>query len=321
MVLTLQANASELLHRSLLEWEKENNTFIWEETQLTPFDELIVSWDAERPLNGSYLIQVSLLTSEWSPWFDYAFWGKCDQYTCKQSLHDIDVQVYQDAVEVLQGAKASGFRIRITANETASLSGFRRLHTSAIDRDKHTVSFTPSKNISVNLQVKGLSQIALADERCLRLCSPTSTTAVINFLSGNRDLSPTEFANSIYDSAFDIYGNWILNTAHASHLLGESWCCSVARLTDFNQIIDQLIQGYPVIVSIRGPLIGGALPYESGHLVVVTGYDSEGQSVFCMDPAFPADDLTCVQYPLNEFLIAWQRRQGLAYIFKRILYL
>jgi len=315
-VLMSQAHASELMHRSLLEDEKQNNTFVWEETQLKPFDELIVSWDAERPANGSYLIQVSLLTSEWSPWLDYAFWGACDQYTFKQLLSDQGIQVYQDTIE-LQNNQAIGFRIRILANEGASLDGFRALHISATDLKTHAIEIVPLENVSVNLSVTGFSQIALPDERSLRLCSPTSTTAVVNFLSGTLNLSPIEFANAVVDSAFDIYGNWVLNTAQASHKLGKPWHCLVARLTTFSQVIDQLMKGYPVVVSIRGPLVGSARPYESGHLVVVTGYDSESQEVFCMDPAFPTDDLTSVKYPLNEFLTAWGRRKGIAYIFDK----
>lgn len=316
-VLISQAHASELMHRSLLECEKKNKIFVWEETLQRPFNELIVSWDAERPLNGSYLIQVSLLMSEWSPWLDYAFWGGYDQYTFKKYLSDLGIRVYQDTVEVLQNNKASGFRIRIIANENASLDGFRTLHISTIDRYTHSIDFIPSKNISVNLKVNGLSQIALSDRRCRRLCSPASTTAVTNFLSDSLDLSPIEFANSVVDSAFDIYGSWILNTAQASYVLGKPWHCFVAHLTSFNQIIDQLIKGYPVVVSIMGTLRSGARPYESGHLIVITGFDSEQREVFCMDPAFPTDDLTHVKYPLHEFLTAWSRRQGIAYIFNQ----
>lgn len=312
-----QTSASECLHRSLLKSEKKNHSFVWEETQLAPFDELIVSWDAERPLQGAYLIQLSVLTSEWSPWLDYAFWGAHDQHTFKHALSDLGIEVFQDALEVLNGNQARGFKIRVLANDGASLKGFRTLHISATDRSTHTVSFIPTENVFVHLDVKGISQITLPDERRLRLCSPTSTTAVIQSLSGSPNPSPIEFANAIVDSTFDIYGNWILNTAQASHFLGQSWHCSVARLTTFNQVIDQLMKGSPVVVSIRGPLKGSALPYESGHLVVVTGYDSKNQEVFCMDPAFPADHLTHVKYDLHEFLNAWSRRKGIAYLFEQ----
>lgn len=106
-----------------------------------------------------------------------------------------------------------------------------------------------------------------------------------------------------------------LNTAQASHKLGNPWNCFVARFTNFNQIVDQLRKGYPVVVSVKGPLKGSALPYESRHLLVVKGYDSKKQEVFCMDPAFSANELTHVTYALDDFLVAWGRRKGIAYVF------
>lgn len=243
------------------------------------------------------------------------FGGAHDQHTFKKKLPEASLNVYQDTLEILEGNKAAGFRIRILAKEGASLEHFRTLHVSAIDRSTHRVSALASENVTVDLEVAGLSQIALPDERYLRLCSPTSTTAVIRFLSNSADLSPLEFADNVVDSAFDIYGNWILNSAQAACELGDSWDCCVARLTTFNQIIGQLCKGYPVIVSIKGPLNGSARPYESGHLVVVKGYDSKKREVLCMDPAFPTNEQTHVNYALEDFISAWGRRQGIAYIF------
>ena len=318
-VVNFQVSASQLLHRNLLEEEKTKGLFIWEETLLTPFDELIISWEAERPSNGSYLIQASLFTTDWSPWLDYACWEAFDQYTFKKCSPDFGVQVYQDIVEVLGDNKASGFRVRLIANEEASLEKFRVLHASAIDRKRHAVSSTVFfDNKVVKLEFPGLSQMTLGLSLVenSRLCSPTSTTAVIRFLSRCIDLSPVKFAAAILDSTFDIYGNWILNTAEAAHVLGKSWHCYVAHLTKFDQIIDKLIQGYPVVVSVKGPLKRAALPYESGHLLVVTGYDPETQEVYCMDPAFSTNALTHVRYSLTDFLTAWGRRQGVAYIFE-----
>ncbi|WP_039356549.1 peptidase C39 family protein [Candidatus Protochlamydia amoebophila] len=315
ILLTSSVYTNELMHRSLLVTEKKQDIFVWEEMLLNSFDELIVSWDAKRPVEGSYLIQVSLFIKEWSPWLDYAFWGAHDQYTFKKKLSKANLQVCQNIVEVLKGNKANGFRIRVIAKDNASLEQFRTLHISATDHTTHKVSATAFENIFINLEIAGLSQITLPDERHLRLCSPTSTTAVIRFLSNSLNLSPLEFADTVIDSAFDIYGSWILNTAQASHKLGNPWNCFVARFTNFNQIVDQLRKGYPVIVSVKGPLKGSALPYESGHLLVVKGYDSKKQEVFCMDPAFSANELTHVTYALDDFLVAWGRRKGIAYVF------
>jgi Peptidase_C39 like family len=316
-LLTSQEDANQLKHRLLTKLEKEKNLFVWEETLLRPFDELIISWNAKRPLQGAYLIQASLLITEWSPWMDYAFWGAHSQYTFKESLAEASLKIDQDIIEVLEGKKAHGFKIRIIATENVSLEQFHMLHISATDSAAHEIDLRTYENVFIDLQVPICSQMSLPDERRFRLCSPTATTAVINFLSNSLDLSPLQFADAVKDVAFDMYGNWILNTAQASCQLEKPWHCFVARLTSFNQIINQLKVGYPVVVSIKGPLNGSALPYESGHLLVVKGYDSKKQRVFCMDPAFPTDELTEVSYDLNDFLIAWGRRMGIAYIFAR----
>ncbi len=310
-----QVHSSEWSHRDLSETEKKQDLFVWEKTELAPFNELIVSWDAKRPVQGSYLIQVSLFVTEWSPWLDYAYWGVEDQHTFKERLPEAKTQVYQDAAEILEGHQASGFKVRVIAQKMSSLEKFDTLHACATDWSTHAVSLTVSEGISIDLNVLGLSQIALPDERRLRLCSPTSTTAVIRFLLNDATLSPLVFADKIFDTAFDIYGNWNLNTAQASHELGKPWHCFVARLTSFNQIIDQLSKGHPVIVSVKDPLKGSAIPYKSGHLLVVKGYDATKQEVLCMDPAFPTDQLTHVAYALSDFLAAWSRRGGIAYIF------
>lgn len=324
-ILTFQINASELLHRSLMSHEKESNEFIWEQAEIKPFDELIISWDAARPQNGAFLIQVSIreLNSDWSPWLDYAFWGSSDQYTFKQVIPEHNIKVFQDTIEMLNGKQASAYKIRISAIEGASLNNFRTLHASTTDLKNHKIDSNVEESIYIELCLPGISQFALVDINSSRICSPTSTTAVIRYLLSNlpqfnlpqSHLSPLEFADQVCDTAFGIYGNWILNTAQASHYLGEPWHCCVTRLSNFHQILDQLKNGYPVVVSVRGPLPGSALPYALGHILVITGYNGCERTVICMDPAFPNDEKTIVKYTLDDFLIAWGRKKGLAYLF------
>ena len=316
---SFKCHCSEIHHRILNTMDKDTLSFIWEQYTALPFNELIVSWDANRPPTGAYLIKLSVFTQAWSPWLDYAYWSSTDQHTYQQQNPDLPIRTYQDALECLQGTQATGLESASKPQNRQNLEGLHGLHACATDLKTHQLEAADALNSAnlIDLNVPQISQMALRDERKDRLCSPTSTMAVVKFLSPQEGLRPLSFADEVLDTAFDIYGNWILNTAQASHYLGPPWQCYVARLTNFQQVLDQLAKGFPVIVSVRGPLIGSALFYQSGHLLVVKGYDPKSQNVLCMDPAFPSDNKTSVAYPLEDFLAAWKRRGGIAYIFDR----
>lgn len=305
---------TQLLHLNLAT-NQDQSIYVWEQRNLLPFDELIVSWEANRPLKGFFLISVSLFTTDWYPWLDYAFWGHSDQYTFHQQLSNVPYRTFQDTIEILGETKATGFKIRIIAKEGASLKEFRTLHACITDMKGHYVIKDSGKYDSIHLDLDGLSQIVLEDPRHMRICSPTSTTAVIRYLSKVSGFSPLPFADRVWDSTFDIYGNWILNIAEAAHVLGSTWHCCVARLDGFNQIVESLMNGYPVVVSVQGPLPGSAQEYKSGHLIVVKGYEACEQKVLCMDPAFPGNHFTHVGYALDDFLKAWNRRHRISYLF------
>lgn len=281
--------ASQILHHEVGEEP------YWEVLELEPFDELIFSWEASRPEKEGYLFQISIFNGKWSSWIDYAFWGSTNQYTLQPS---------QDCI-MTEGA--TGFRVRVKGERMC-----RTLHACATLKKEHRVGLGQGHYSTIKLGVPGLSQMALADPRAKRLCSPTSTTAVVRYLT-KRKLDPLQFADLVWDSQHDIYGNWILNTAEAACQLGTT--AYVARLTSFDPIYASLKRGFPVVVSVRGPLTGSAQEYASGHLIAVIGYDPEKNTVLCMDPAFPTDDKTLTSYPLADFLTAWNRRHGVAYLF------
>lgn len=288
---------------------------VFKKEEIAPFDELIVSWSANRPEAGFYLIQLNVLITEWSDWFDYAYWGSNDQYTFKQT--NADIEVFQDALELLNGNTAKGFKVRVLAKEGACLKNFRSIHALANLKVNYKLAKDFPEDGLVEIPMAGLSQIALQDPLALRLCSPTSTTAVLSYLK-QKELSPLAFSDQVKDSAFDIYGNWILNTAQASHVLGREWNSYVNRLSSFEQVVELLKEGFPIVVSVKGPLKDSALPYHSGHLLVIRGYDGVAKEVLCMDPAFSHSKSTLVRYKWDDFYEAWNRRKGLAYIFESI---
>jgi Peptidase_C39 like family len=303
--------ASEMYHHTI---DTDQQMTEYQVENVKPFSELIVSWNAFRPLEGEYAIYVSLKMDDWSLWLLYASWGSHGQKSFSEKLLDFPIQVYQDTVETQGQAKATGFKVRVEALEGANLKQFHSLHACAADVQSWTSPQQLQKELfSVYLPLSGLSQIALQHPRHKDMCSPTSTAAVVNYLSESHAADPLEFAQHAYDKGFDIYGNWVFNVAQAYTYLSRP--CWVTRLSSFEDIHDRLSKGKPVIISIRGPLKGSALPYKSGHLIAIIGYDSERNVVQCMDPAFPLDRETLVSYPMDDLMSAWGRRKNIAYIF------
>jgi hypothetical protein len=287
----------------------------WREESVDPFDELMVSWNAARPKEGKYLIYVSAKVDDWSPWLLYGSWGSDGQSSFSQDAPQ--AKVYQDALEIKEGKKASGFQIKIECMGDASLDQVYGIHVYTNSDRKKEMEMPRIDLESVYLPVEGLSQMAVDHPRHADLCSPTSTTAVVNYLSGKNSVRPVDFARSIWDGGFDIFGNWVFNVAEAAHLLGPNHSAWVERLSGFDAIHKQLKMGMPVVVSVRGPLPGSALPYAKGHLLAVIGFDAHRHKVYCMDPAFPSDKETLVAYEFSDFLEAWNRRGRIAYMFSK----
>lgn len=290
----------------------------WREENLCPFNELMISWNAPRPKLGNYLFYVSVKIDGWSPWLLYASWGSDGQRSFSRKTSAAPVEIYQDALFVLDSQMATGFQIKAISEDSAELPSISQFHVYINSDQIEGVEQRINYSLSIQLPLEGISQMALNHPRYEDLCSPTSTTAVVRYLLNDNKVDPSFFARHVWDSGFDIYGNWVFNVAQASVELGASWNCWVERLRGFDPIYQSLHEGIPTIVSVRGPLQGSALPYDKGHLMVVVGYDAEQRKVICMDPAFSSNAQTCVSYDFLDFVQAWQRRGKIAYVFDRI---
>lgn len=289
----------------------------WQVDNLTPFNELIVSWNAIRPKNGCFHFFLSIKIQTWSPWYPYASWGSHFQSSFSSTDSDHSFLIYQDTLEIINSKKATGFRLKILTDEEASLTDIYGIYVYTNGEEINSnLQFINSKKF-VSLEIPQISQMTISHNRCKDLCSPTSVTAVTRFLSKNFQIDPIIMAKNVWDKGFDIFGNWVFNIAEAANLLGTGWHCWVARLNSFEDIYQSLVKNIPVIVSVRGPLIGSAQTYSHGHLLTVVGFDPLQQFVLCMDPAFPTNGETSVSYPLLDFENAWNKRGKIAYLFEK----
>ena len=297
--------------------DKKNRECIWKIEECPLFDELILSWNGRRPFKGKWVFWVSLCQEDkWSSWIRYAEWAPHSQRTFQYAQEGSWIESYQDVVYPKDG-DCRAFQVKITAEGGASLDACDTLYVCISFLDQHAPSPPDLALSSVLLpNVPCRSQIQLDHPRAQDLCSPTSITTAINFLSKETKVDPVAFAAKAHDCEFDIYGNWILNTAQAYIDLCGRFRVQVKRLQDFSTLHSYLMRKLPVVVSIRGPLIGSSHPLTFGHLICVIGYDPEKQEVLCIDSGFAEDIKTFVSYPLQDFLLAWGRRQQVAYVFE-----
>jgi hypothetical protein len=281
------------------------------------FSQLILSWNAFR-VQGyySFLVQArDARTKRWYPWHRMMEWGNTVQ--CSYiSTTAAETNYYHVRLEIPKGTLADAFRIKVEVHEGADLLLLKGLFISVSDFGKFEPESHDTYNALKSFVIKGVpqqSQRILNHPRADHLCCPTSTSMLLGFLKGAY-IDPVLFAEKSYDLGLDSFGSWPFAIAHAFEYSKGSITFCVARLNSFADLYHHMIQGIPVVVSVRGDLKGAIKSYPHGHLLVVIGWDAHTKKVICHDPAFVGDDQTLVAYDAAAFLAAWERSHRLAYL-------
>jgi len=293
-------------------------TFIFEKTSIIPFTQLICSWNALRPQQGyfSFFAQVhDATTKKWGDWHHMADWGCGVQKTYARESNGISSYAHV-RLEVDAKKNADGFRIKIEAHDGAFLNMLHGLFATTSDYD----SFVPESADDIiphmeSVMIENLpkiAQFALDHKDNNRICSPVSCAMVVGYMSDS-ELDPCAFADGVFDEGLSIYGSWACNVAHAFDVSKARVYFFIKRCNSFGDVHYQLMQGLPVIVSVRGTLPGALKPFPSGHLLVIIGWDKERGEVICHDPAAECHDDVLKRYALDDFLRAWERSYRLSY--------
>lgn len=298
---------------------------VWEieKKELPYFSQLLFSWNALRA-KGYFSFWVQArdgVTKRWYNWHQMAQWGidnkgekvqRSLQSESKRGTRYVYVRLEMPSYRL-----ADAFRIKIKAHQGANISDIKRVTVNIVNLKKFSsevnstvLTQLPSVHIS---RVPQRSQMVLKHPRYDSLCSPTSTTMLVSYLL-QKNLDPRDIAQGVYDHGLGVYGSWPFNVAHAFEVCEGKIAFHVERLASFKDLHSHLLQGMPVVVSVRGPLKDAPLPYAKGHLLIVVGYNKRFKKVLCQDPAFGSDDETAVAYDLKHFLRAWERSHRLAYV-------
>ncbi|MCY4724986.1 peptidase C39 family protein [Nocardioides sp. STR2] len=151
-------------------------------------------------------------------------------------------------------------------------------------------------------------------------CSPTSLAMVLAYhgvspaptgiTPGHTDAVVDHTARMVYDHGYRGTGNWAFNTAYAATLVGgDSY---VTRMRDLREAEDYIAAGVPLIVSIafgRNQLAGAPISASNGHLLVVVGFEADGD-VVVNDPAGATNAEVRRVYDRAQFERIWIAASG-----------
>ena len=156
-------------------------------------------------------------------------------------------------------------------------------------------------------------------------CSPTATSMVLGYYDalpgrratswipgGHPDPEVDHAARHTFDHAYGGTGNWPFNTAYAATRMGKKATSFVTRLRDARQAEKFIAAGIPLITSVSfgaGELSGAPISASNGHLLVVVGFDRDGD-VVVNDPAADSSAGVRRTYDRAQFERAWLTRSG-----------
>jgi hypothetical protein len=299
----------------------DHRSFFVERTLSLPATQLLFSWNAWRPRNGSYIFYVQVRpqgATRWSDWYKIAEWGSDVQRSFERLMDGAPSFCYV-RFEMPAGMHVQECRIKVEATGNASVRDIARLSVTAVDYDQFVPEAGKGKTWTLSPvkigHIPQFSQMQTNHADRERMCSPTSLAMVVSYLL-NKTIDPLKFAQGVYDDGLHAYGSWPFNVAHAFNVVDGRYYFAVTRLTSFAQLYSFLQRRLPVVVSVRGPMrsMPHGRTYADGHLLVVIGWDSTRKRVIVLDPAFETNQAVLHSYDIDDFLAAWERSYRLAYI-------
>jgi hypothetical protein len=280
------------------------------------YEEAIPSWQANTPPGTWIEVELqSQVDGVWSKWYSMGVWHEGDAPFKRHSIDDQGDDtgtVWTDTLSLEKSATAVRARINLFTTDKSKSPIIRGLGVTFAN-GKDLPGVVPSAGLVSDLDVPKRSQMVFPDGGEV-WCSPTSTSMVMAYWSNithnpfwNQTV-PT-VVNGVWDYVYDGAGNWPYNTAYAS---SQGLYGKVARMSSLAEVEQWTKAGVPVVVSIaykKGQLDHSPIPSTSGHLLVVRGFDENG-NVLTNDPAAASDDAVNIEYDRFQFERAWLKNSN-----------
>ena len=286
---------------TILHYNSEN---IKETPYISPnfyFKEIIPSFNIK---NDHFSVQIKFLDIEniKSEWLDLGYWNiKSPQ---KRKLQDKDISIETDVITSAKALKAC--KLKFISNEPLEVNSITlSFNSNLFEVGKIKDDGYIPKPIFLNVPFR--SQMKENPEIAQHICSSTSVCAVAEYYGIKIEIE--KFARITYDEYYKMFGLWwrAIQTAYTFGLNGY-----VNYFESFKEVEYYLNLGIPVISCIsykKGELTGSKTESSAGHVVVICGFDQNGD-IICCDPAEPNEQIGRVVYKRNEYAKAWFSSAG-----------
>jgi len=283
-----------------------------------PFRELLPSWNVDAPAGTGFVVELRVDAEgdgRFGAWMHIGDWGE-REFAPALAERVVACPGGRVDVDVFRGERAfaaAELRVRTFARAEAGPVVVKRVSACFSDRERTVAALDPLERrpLGVVLDVPMRSQKSERPEIAARICSPTSVAMLLRYRGV--PVTTLAVADRAYDPAHDLYGVWPRNvqTAYSFGVPGH-----IARYSDWSAVERAIAAGTPLVLSIavkEGQLAGAPYATTAGHLIVLAGFDEEGNCVV-NDPAEPDPAAARREYSRGDMEVVWMRRGGTAYV-------
>ena len=298
-----------------------------------PFDELVASWNGETPATTWIKLEMQARgAGRETKFYTMMTWASGDTDIHRTSMPgqqsadgDVNIDTFKRAAAA---APLDSYRLRVTLyrrSGSAATPSVEMLAAMVSAPFKYEIP-SAFDGAAIDLQVPPLSQeehrgeFPQYDGGGEAWCSPTSTAMVLGALGASPSDDELEkfpgpdygdpqvdfAARYTYDWNYKGAGNWPANVAYATRFGVEGFVTRLRSLNEANRFITASI---PLVASINGDLPGFLFGKTNGHLLVIRGFDSNGD-VITNDPAAKTNQEVRKIYGRADFERVWLGGSG-----------
>src|SRR6185437_5055383 len=259
-----------------------------------PWNELIVSWNAEAPPGTFLKVEASArFAGHAAKFYELADWSPDNEAFPRTSVRnqkDADGAVRTDTLVLTHLADSA--QIRVTLGGLNGVRPTLKFLGACFSNTEVPTAAIPPNRAAWGKVVSTPERSQHGYPGASGWCSPTALSMALGRWAEilgrpEMNLGVPQVAGAVYDAGYGGTGNWAFNTALAGSFSGMR--SYVTRFDDLSEVEDWIAAGIPVILSARWDWLRPGRPLDAaGHLIVCIGFTENGD-VIVNDPSAHLD--------------------------------